>query len=194
MPQGRTHRGTGPPAPALHTHTRTSAMSGLGLKLEMVPLLALNTFRHPHVHAVRMGGGGICLSVSLPGGWVVAKIQATVSQGVRPCPSPSHNLNPAAPAHMPASRAGSRPTSYRVLHIARSRCRALVALRGGMVILIFRPQTLLSGTRHAPGIIKYDSAPKLPSIRVYSHLRGLYSRLFLFLALFGRFWLGILLV
>ena len=45
-----------------------------------------------------------------------------------------------------------------------------------MVILIFRPQTLLSGTRHAPGIIKYDSAPKLPSIRVYSHLRGYGSR------------------
>ena len=72
--------------------------------------------------------------------------------------------------------------------------RARAKLGGGMVVLIFRPQTLLSGTRHAPGIIKYDSAPKLPSIRVYSHLRGLYSRLFLFLALFGRFWLGILLV
>ena len=48
-------------------------MSGLGLKLEMVPLSALNPFRHPHVHAVRIGGGGICLSVSLPGGRVVAK-------------------------------------------------------------------------------------------------------------------------
>ena len=47
-----------------------------------------------------------------------------------------------------------------------------------MVILIFRPQTLLSGTRHAPDIIKYDSGPRLPSGRVYSHLRGLYSRNF----------------
>jgi hypothetical protein len=41
-----------------------------------------------------------------------------------------------------------------------------------MVILIFRPQTLLSGTRHAPDTIKYDSGPRLPSGRVYSHLRG----------------------
>ena len=63
-----------------------------------------------------------------------------------------------------------------------------------MVILIFRPQTLLSGTRHAPDTIKYDSGPRLPSGRVYSHLRGLYSRNFFVLALFGRFWLGILLV
>ena len=57
-----------------------------------------------------------------------------------------------------------------------------------MVILIFRPQTLLSGTRHAPGIIKYDSGPRMPSGRVYSHLRGLYSRNFclaLFLVGFG---------
>ena len=53
-----------------------------------------------------------------------------------------------------------------------------------MVILIFRPQTLLSGTRHAPDTIKYDSGPRLPSGRVYSHLRGLYSRIFLF----GPFW------
>ena len=45
-----------------------------------------------------------------------------------------------------------------------------------MVILIIRPQTLLSGTRHALGIIKYDSAPRLPSVMVYSHLWGLYSR------------------
>ena len=37
-----------------------------------------------------------------------------------------------------------------------------------MVILIFRPQTLLSGTRHAPDTIKYDSGPRLPSGRVYS--------------------------
>ena len=66
--------------------------------------------------------------------------------------------------------------------------------RGGMVILIFRPQTLLSGTRHAPDTIKYDSGPRLPSGRVYSHLRGLYSRQNVDLALFGRFWLGILLV
>ena len=53
-----------------------------------------------------------------------------------------------------------------------------------MVILIFRPQTLLSGTRHAPDTIKYDSGPRLPSGRVYSHLRGLYSRNFFVLALF----------
>ena len=57
--------------------------------------------------------------------------------------------------------------------------KGLNVLKGGMVILIIRPQTLLSGTRHAPGIIKYDSAPRLPSGRVYSHLRGLYSRFFL---------------
>ena len=48
-----------------------------------------------------------------------------------------------------------------------------------MVILIFRPQTLLSGTRHAPDTIKYDSGPRMPSGRVYSHLRGLYSRIFI---------------
>ena len=53
-----------------------------------------------------------------------------------------------------------------------------LALGGDMVILIFRPQTLLSGTRQAPDTIKYDSGPRLPSGRVYSHLRGLYSRNF----------------
>ena len=63
-----------------------------------------------------------------------------------------------------------------------------------MVILIFRPQTLLSGTRHAPDTIKYDSGPRMPSGRVYSHLRGALFTDFLCLALFGRFWLGILLV
>ena len=41
-----------------------------------------------------------------------------------------------------------------------------------MVILIFRPQTFLSGTRHVPDTIKYDSGPRMPSGRVYSHLRG----------------------
>ena len=49
-----------------------------------------------------------------------------------------------------------------------------------MVILIFRPHTLMSGTGHAAGIIKYDSTPRLPSGRVYSHLRWQYSRFFSF--------------
>ena len=54
--------------------------------------------------------------------------------------------------------------------------------------LIFRPQTLLrlSGTttRHAPDTIKYDSDSRLPSGRVYSHLRGSIHGNFLF----GPFW------
>ena len=56
--------------------------------------------------------------------------------------------------------------------------RSAILVILSMVILIIRPQTLLSGTRHALGIIKYDSAPRLPSGRVYSHLRGLYSLAF----------------
>ena len=61
-----------------------------------------------------------------------------------------------------------------------------------MVILKIRPQTLLSGTRHAPGIIKYDSAPRLPSVRVIIHTYE--GSIHAFFALFGQFWLGILLV
>ena len=71
--------------------------------------------------------------------------------------------------------------------------RACSAVGVDMVILIIRPQTLLSGTRHALGIRKYDSAPRLPSVMVYSHLWGLYSRLG-GRGLFGQCWLGILLV
>ena len=87
-------------------------------------------------------------------------------------------------------------TKYQNHHIPHYAGEAALEplVRGGLVILIFRPQTLLSGTRHAPDTIKYDSGPRLPSGRVYSHLRGLYSRNFFVWPLFGRFWLGILLV
>ena len=49
-------------------------------------------------------------------------------------------------------------------------------IEGELVILIFRPQTVRSGTNHAPGIMKHGPGPRLHQKSVYSHLQGLYSR------------------
>ena len=65
---------------------------------------------------------------------------------------------------------------------------------GPEVILIFRPQTVRSGTRHVQYDIEQGSGPGFHTESVYSHLRVLHSRQNVDLAIFGLFGLGILLV